>query len=135
MEINATTDFVLQNFILNKNSLYSHNMFNLEQCNKNMNLRILRKQIDTNWALFCTFSFQTLLRHPQQQQQWNICRIASNFLITKHQNLTGISNRIHASRNGLGKYYIRYIYVYKYSWTRMSMSFYHTQKHIYAMFN
>ena len=113
-EINAKTDFVLQNFILNKNSLYSHNMFNLEQCNKNMNLRILRKQIDTNLTLFvvCTFSFQTLLRHPQQQQQWNICRIASNFLITKHQNLTGISNRIHASRNGLGKYYMRYIYVY-----------------------
>ena len=70
-EINTTTDLVLQNFILNKNSLYAHNMFNLEQCNKNMNLRILRKQIDTNLTLFvvCTFSFQTLLRHPQQQQQ------------------------------------------------------------------
>ena len=66
-EINAKTDFVLQNFILNKNSLYSHNKFNLEQRNKNMNSRILRKQIGTNLTLFvvCTFSFQTLLRHPQ----------------------------------------------------------------------
>ena len=114
-EINATTDFVLQNFILNKNNLYSYNMFNLEQCNKNMNLRILRKQIDTNLTLFvvCTFSFQTLLRHPQQQQQWNICRIASNFLITKHQNLTGISNLIHASTTGLTKYYMRNIYIFR----------------------